>query len=276
MKRVKGLLVSAALIALSLASCGTKTHHGTYQFQMGKNTDSHIGIYMDLTADKIDVSTDEGKKETMEKFNVRLSVPEVGGEGDASLMGGILTYFKDGISGGYKIEHVEESDDDRLRLFPLIDIAELISEIQEGEAAEEDSSSQEPASSQAESSSAEGSSSLEPYVIPSKYVDDILISKYSKSSISVTAPVSLTDLMFQLYWYGFDLFDIMAENPLPQHPHGSHPTKEDIAKINETFNSDDKMIKHYDLDALIKYQTLKVVDYRDFNQLTMSLAKAVL
>ena len=103
-----------------------------------------------------------------------------------------------------------------------------------------------------------------------------MIAKYYKDSVSVTVPVSLTDLMFQLYWYGHDLFDILEEYPVKEHELGTHPTKEEVEEINKTYNSPDRLIKHCDLDALIKYKVLKEVAYRDFNQLTMSLKKAVI
>ena len=131
-----------------------------------------------------------------------------------------------------------------------------------------------------ESSSSQESSSYEEFVIPSDFIDDVLIATYKGETIDVTVPVSLNDLMFQLYWYGFDIFDPTEEYPLEKHEKGTHPTEEDIKKINETFNSDERLLKHYDLDALVKYKAAlvpaPVLEYRDFNQLTMTLSRAEL
>ena len=275
MKMKKGLFVTASLFALSLASCGSSGYYATYQFQMGKANGTHIGIYMDLTKDKIEVDHNEGK-ETMEKFKLSFSLPSGEEEGDKSLVGGILTFFADGLYGGYKIEYSEELEKQHLTLVPVIDISALEKAIVEAMSGgdEESSSSAEPeqSSSQEISSSSEDSSSEEPFYIPSEFIDDILIATYSASSISITVPVSLTDLMYQLYWYGFDLLSMEEEQPLVHHQHGTHPTKEDIDKINETYNAG--LIPHFDLDAFIKYKAVKTVEYRDFNQMTMTLVKA--
>ena len=75
MKKLKSLFISAALFALSLVSCGTQGYHGRYQFQMGKANDAHIGIYMNLTTDKIDIDIEETKT-TFEKFVLRLETPD--------------------------------------------------------------------------------------------------------------------------------------------------------------------------------------------------------
>lgn len=274
MKKLKSLFLAAVLTCLALTGCGTQSHHGTYQFQMGKSQGSHIGIYMNLTKEMIEVETDTDKKEEMEKFVVKLSIPDSAEKAaeDQSLVGGILTYFKqDGLQGGYKIIHDDKDNVDHLLLYPIIDISELLNDIEL--LAPSDSSSNSESSSSGESSSSQETA---PFVIPSKIVDNIMIATYSKDSISVTVPVSLTDLMFQLYWYGFDIFDILEEYPITEHEHGTHPTPEDVIEINKTYNSEERLVKHCNLDVLVKYQVTKQVDFRDFNQLTMSLKKAVL
>ena len=75
MKKGKALIVSSALIALSLASCGSNGYYGTYQFQMGKMNETHIGIYMDLTKEMTEVPQEEGQPLNMEKFYLHLDVP---------------------------------------------------------------------------------------------------------------------------------------------------------------------------------------------------------
>ena len=264
MKKMKGLMIAVASFAMALTSCGTSGYYNTYQFQMGKQNGSHIGIYMDLTKDLIPIKFEEETK-NMEKFRLSLSIPSTGSsssedEGETSLIGGLLTYFADGLEGGYEIKYSEELENQELTLVPVLDVQGLIDQITGG-SSEEGSSSSEP------------SSSHEDFYVPSDVVKDIMIATYSKDSISITIPVSLTDLMYQLYWYGFDIFNPEAE--LEVHKHGSHPTAEDVAKINETFNSE-SLIPHVDLDALVKYKAFKTVNYRDFNQMTMTLKKAEL
>lgn len=270
MKKKKALLVTSALFALSLASCGNSGYYATYQFQMGKANGTHIGIYMDLTKDKIDIPYEE-KTETMEKFNLSMDVP-IDERADKSLIAGILSYFskdEEGLSGGYKIEYSKELDKQQVSLYPMLNIEDIEKAIIDAMGGgDEEGSSSDPESS----SSSEESSSHQPLVIPSEFLDDILIATYSSNSISITLPVSLTDLMFQLYWYGFDLLSMEEEQPLVHHQHGTHPTQEDIDKINETYNTG--LVPHFDLDAFIKYKAVKTVEYRDFNQMTMALVKA--
>ena len=300
MKKLKSLFISAALFALSLVSCGTQGYHGRYQFQMGKANDAHIGIYMNLTTDKIDIDIEETKT-TFEKFVLRLETPEgMAGDSADSLVGGLITVFgKEGLSGGYKIISEEGKDVDRLMLVPVIDPS-IIGGIISGGGSEEEptdpsssssvpsetstseppATSSEPSSSSIESSASSGdesSSSSAPVIpIPSEFIDNLMIATYAKDSISITIPVSLTDMMLQLYWYGFDLLDPFEEYPIEEHPIGSHPTQEDIDKINETFNAETRLIKHFNLDVALKYhQMTDIVDFRDFNQLTMTLKREV-
>ena len=264
MKKKKALLIATMLASIALTSCGEQTYHGTYQFQMGKQAGSHIGIYMDLTGDNIQVEVNK-EKVNMEKFTLRFSTP-TGDNNGQGLVGNFLSSFENGLSGGYKIEYLAEKNENHLTLVPVIDISQLMAMAESSE--EGDSSSQESTSSQEE------------FVIPSEYVDDILIATFDNNTINVTVPVSLNDLMFQLYWYGFDIFDPLGEYEIEKHEHGTHPTAEDVKKINETFNAEDRTFKHLNLDALMKYKAalypIPVVEYRDFNQLTMSLSKAEL
>lgn len=265
MKKSKALLITAMLASLALTSCGEQSYHGTYQFQMGKLNASHIGIYMDLTKDKIDVEYD-GQKTTMEKFTLRFSAPDSAEQAaeTTGIAGGMIALLEEGISGGYRIDDIEGETSDHIALVPVIDLNKIMNMVEN-----EEESSSEPQASTSEESSSESD-----YTIPSEFVDDVLIAKYHKDTIEVTVPVSLTDLMFQLYWYGFDICDPLGEYELTPHEHGTHPTKEDIAKINETYNSEGRLLKHYDLDAIVKYKSVfKVVEYRDFNQLTMTLQR---
>ena len=261
MEKRKALLVTTVLASLALASCGEKSYHGTYQFQMGKQSESHIGIYMDLTGDSIQVEINE-EKVTMEKFTLKFSAPT--SEASKEGVGAFISSFENGLYGGYKIEYDAEKNENHLTLAPVININDILEQV----TSEEEGSS----------SSEESSSTSEEFTIPSDFIDDILIATYDNDTINVTVPVSLNDLMFQLYWYGFDLFDPLGEYEVEAHKHGTHPTKEDVEEINKTYNAEERLFKHLDLDAFVKYKSalipVPVVEYRDFNQLTMSLKKA--
>ena len=79
---------------------------------------------MDLTSEMIQVDYN-GEKTNMEKFVLKLSIPEENASGDTSLIGGLLTFFEDGLYGGYKIDPVE-GEDDHLTLVPVIDLNKLM------------------------------------------------------------------------------------------------------------------------------------------------------
>lgn len=265
MNKIKLVTLATTLGSLALSACsGSGKYYGAYTFQMGKKNGAHMGITMNLTSEKITVEVDEEQK-TFEKFDITLSLPDnpeftEGGGISSSL----LSILGDSVSGGYEIEEETEGIHNKFNLYPVIDISEI------AEGGDEEEGEEESSSSSSESTESTESSSLQPLVIDSRFVDDIMIATYGGKSISVTVPVSLTDLMFQLYWYGFDLFDPIGEQPVA-HDHGTHPTKEDVAKINETYNKG--LIPHYDLDALVKYGVMKEINYRDFYTLTMGLAK---
>ena len=247
MRRIKGTIVGALFVAMTLTACNDgPNYYGDYSFQMGKKNQAHMGITMELLKDTINIEAD-GKMQTFEKFNIMMELPSDEGENDV----GILNMFDNGLSGGYKIDFGSGDKDPKISLYPVIDLSEG------GE-------------SEGDSSSSESSSSQEQFVIDSKFIDDIMTATYDGKVINVTVPVSLNDLMFQLYWYGFDIFDPFNEN-IPQHEHNDHPSEDDVRKINETYNSG--LIPHYDLDALFKYETMKQIEYRDYHTLTMGLSK---
>lgn len=103
------------------------------------------------------------------------------------------------------------------------------------------------------------------YEIPEEITDLVFVANINSSTVNFYLPVSLTDLIFQLYWYGFDLnliefLDPESEkepfvSPDGKHDVGTHPTQADVDKINE----------HYEADHGMKY--------RDFHVLQLGLTK---
>ena len=85
------------------------------------------------------------------------------------------------------------------------------------------------------------------YEIPEEITEKIFVASINGSAVNFYIPVSVEDLQFQLYWYGYDLnIEKMLSDddtdPLAtlegSHPVGSHPTKEDVAAINAHFADD--------------------------------------
>ena len=87
------------------------------------------------------------------------------------------------------------------------------------------------------------------YDIPEDITDGIFAANITSSEVNIYLPVSMEDLRYQLYWYGWDLSgdnivaaiqdDTDIEDPIasPDGPHSLdvHPTKEEIDAINEHY-----------------------------------------
>lgn len=105
------------------------------------------------------------------------------------------------------------------------------------------------------------------YELPTKITDLIFVASINKNIVNFYLPVSIDDLMFQLYWYGYDLSSTKWNSeevtdddfylaPEGKHPIGTHPTADDIATINAHYITD------HDGKA-----------YRDFHVLKLGLTK---
>lgn len=112
-------------------------------------------------------------------------------------------------------------------------------------------------------------------VIPSDAIEQIIYSTYNKQVITLNIPVSEIDALYQLYWYGHDInydeTEGISITELPEercHAPGTHPTAEDIALINETYNykaEHQQMFEEFNWDS---------IDYRDYYTLGMGLLKS--
>ncbi len=86
-------------------------------------------------------------------------------------------------------------------------------------------------------------------------------------------PVGEVDALYQLYWYGIDFAYsdeegiYMQDSPHGAHEVGTHPTAEDVAKINETYGAAHQVIaEKFEID---------IETYRDYYTLAMGLNKIV-
>ncbi len=248
----KKVLVPFLVTPMLLASCKQPTFVGRYSFMMGKQNDSHIGIVLELTDQtyekdpslgnvfslKLDsninkpdtsnlVKHDRNRDPESSSSEETSSSEEDSGSSEESDDNPIYDLFGGGdftISGYYSIGSVKSKEG-------YYDL-EL------------------------------GASILDPEEypivnIPDEIVADIVIAEISKKDIKATIPVSVYDLMYQLYWYGWDIsidletFVISVQKSSGEsHPHGTHPTKADIDRINETFPSEHLGFEFHDFDCL--------------------------
>ena len=222
-------IVTLLLFPLVLASCQSKGYAGTYSFMMGKSKGSHMGATMTLTNEDVQSvdSTVLGKK-----FSISLdaNLGDAVAQDTDSDMSSLYTIIGDGIDldGFYNIGKTIEKDKKQLRIgFNLTSLEEYIGDT---------------------------------FVISSEDLEKIFYSEIDSKSIYLYIPVSIDDLMFQLYWYGVDFYydseDHMHMRITEGQETGSHPTKEDVDKINETYPAEHHNSK-----------------YRDFHTLSLSLTK---
>ncbi len=239
-------LLAFTLLPLCLASCGAGGHLGTYSFQLGKTRGAHASASIKLT-DEDFVSNNQtlGKKCTLygeatlatadssessvasssvvsqalladSSEEVASSVEEssaVDG-GDDSLISLIYDIAGEGLTipGYYKLGDTLDSGAQQLHLGCSLDFLKELFDI---------------------------TVELDPATI-----EMFVFSTIDARSIYLRIPVSLQDLTFQLYWYGLDL-DTMES--VTEHARGTHPTKADIEKINETYPAehDGKKFRDY-------------------------------
>ena len=200
------VLIPFAIAPMLLASCKTHSFVGRYSFMMGKANDSHIGIVLELTDKDYEADPTLGKV-----FSLSL-------DSDVAMKGGTSSLLRHDLNRDPEGSSSEETSS-------------------------EESSSESSSESPIDSLFGGGDFSLSGYytigedknkdgnyplnlgarlldpeefgskiVIPDEIVGDIVVAEINKTSIQATIPVSVTDLIYQLYWYGWDIsIDIEAD-----------------------------------------------------------------
>lgn len=241
----KKVLIPFIVTPMLLASCSQQTFVGKYSFMMGKQNDSHIGIVLELTDKAYEENPELGNTFSLtldseiNKQNKSLNRDPDSSSEDSS----------EGSEGESSESSSEDSPIDGLfggGDFTLSGYYTIGSEKnKEGYYALN-----------------LGAKLLDPeefglIEIPEEIVSDIIIAEISKKDIKATIPVSIYDLMYQLYWYGWDIsIDIetyvikIEKSSGESHPHGSHPTQEDVDRINQTFPSEHLGFEFHDFDCL--------------------------
>ena len=221
MKRIRTSLL--LLCPLLLAGCGETNTDVVYAFQMGKESGSHMTASITLKQeDYLDKDKVLGKKmvffiqarmgaassdDSTELSSEAISsasqgVSTVESEASVDFEDILMDMLADGITldGWYSIQ--EQNKDGRNRMPIGFDLTTVLPEI--GEAIK-----------------------IEPDVI-----EKVVYCETDGKSVYLSIPVSISDVIYQLYWYGFDLMGFEDVTP---HPVNTHPTPEDVAEINKTY-----------------------------------------
>lgn len=259
----------------SLASCsGEKSAVGTYSFQLGSNTGTHAGIHLLLTDDAVEATgRDDAKRFTL-NFDL--------GAGANSGIFGIVTHLHDIIDyiDTHSVEEIPDSIDD---------IIDIISKKTEGEPEASTEVNGYYYFKQGKNALGKDETRLmlgfdidnipffegESIDIPPEIVEMILYATYDNDTVNIIVPVSIEDLLFQIYWYGYRIDGLRApvhlhdENKyIVDHEVGTHPTADDVTTIQEY--QKDRETKHPD-----DYGEFEFIysNYHDYHTLTMGLAK---
>lgn len=236
MKRSLTFLSLSLLCALSCSCAGQKSYAGTYVFQMGKEKSTHFAVSMQLF-DEPRYSSNSESSELIEKgksFHLLFNAEMVSGSSD--IMSTLLALFPDGINldGYYRVGKEVDKGKNQLAL------GFILSEV--------------------------GGTEVQNLIdmdVSSDAIERFVYSEITSTAIDLSIPVSWNDLMFQLYWYGYDFYlenkgtseQKTSYREIEHHEVGTHPTAEDVAKIKENYLADHE------------------TDYRDFHTITLGLTK---
>ena len=250
----KKILPLALMSIFTITSCGGKSYQGEYMFQMGRDNGVHMNATIALTDENILIESEAPAKKF--KFTADIVASEEEEEGTdyfKDLIGILYNLLGDGksVNGYYRVGDVFDKERKHLVLgFMAGHIGELFP-------------------------------GLIPEIKP-EVTESVMFATIDTKAVYITVPVSATDLMLQLFWYGYDVWaddDGIYFDKLPQerwHEHGTHPNTEDIAYLN----ADPTYVAHHKTVTTEQYKDVEFAgeffsphDYRDFHTLTVSLLK---
>ena len=243
---------------LLLASCAKKSIAGIYGFQMGKEKGTHFGLFLQLT-DKyitLDSQPEETKKYKEGEFSFSYKSGETpeGEEGEEdsfdvmTFLGKLFKQEGDIIKVPcyyYKGEKIPNTDQTELKIG--VDFSFLQDVVDE---------------------TTKDDDSVFPVLEP-ELIEMIVYTTYGNDVVTMNIPVAQEDAIFQLYWYGFDIYmdgtEVKINYDLEGHDPGTHPTEDDVAEINKTYGDQHK--------AIGEMFGIDLSTYRDFYTLAMGLVK---
>lgn len=253
---MKGLTTLLFTASMLLTACNKNGIAGKYGFQMGKEQGTHFGIFLELKNNYVTLDSEPDVtnkyKECIYSFTIKQ-----GGDGESESVTSLVELIgiflgqesKDIITvPGYYYQgsHIGKSKEFELKMG--IDFKFLKERLD----------------------NLDDNDDLEFPVLSPDTVEKIVYTKYAKDMVTMYIPVSEQDIIFQLYWYGIDITynetdGLDFDTTLPAHPVGSHPTKEEVAEINQTYGA-----AHTELSNVLG---IDLSSYRDYYTLAMGLIK---
>ena len=255
--KIKKVLTLTCMIPL-LASCGKNSIAGRYGFQMGKEKGTHFGLFLNLYDEAYsgEAKVSDAKRMT---FSFNASFPAGDSEETQEAINSVLDFFKDPETGdfslnGYYKTGSELNEKGEPRLIVGLDFIYIL---QSGLDVYKEITGQDI--------NQEVKDMLE-ILNNDGLIQSLMIATYGKEEVNAYIPVSIDDVYYQLYWYGYDV-KVSAEGEdfnielveTTKHAFGTTPTKADVDEINKTFAAD--------------HQGTQYTTYRAFNQLKLTLIK---
>ncbi len=255
----KKVLPVLTLVSL-MCACQGSSIAGKYGFQLGKEKGTHFGLFLNLSNEDY---SDNPDLVDYKKMVVSFSVSFPQGEGEEMMeeMSSILDLFKDeegnfAVSGYYKLtDEYNKLRERRLSLgFGFTYLLQKFVESYEEMTGEEMS---------------EEAKNVLNVLDNNDLIESVIYATYSKGAINAYIPVSMDDVYYQLYWYGYDVQITLPEHEddnysiaiqeTEKHELGSAPTQDEVKEINDTFYGE--------------HVGMMFTSYRAFNDLKLTLNK---
>ncbi len=281
MKAKKLILLVPMLLSLAACNGSNDSIAGTYSFQLGSNEGTHAGIHLMLSdefytdgdletpAKKFSLTFDiKGQDEGSDMFSTIGSIAELMGEDDedsSESSSEVSSSSETSSSSEVTSESESSSEDPDVSLHGYYRMLEL--ELDDGSKVNYLSM---------------GINVLDEYEISPFIVEKIMYATYSDDAVTVVVPVSIKDLFYQLYWYGYRISGLSSllnpvklpeENPLLKYNTvGTKPTAEqakDIAAYQKKRQED------YKAGVITNYEAGEEIynDYFVYHTLSMGLNK---
>lgn len=279
MKAKKLILLVPMLLSLAACNGSKDSIAGTYSFQLGSNEGTHAAIHLmlsddpysdgdlDTPAKKFSLTFDiKGEDDGNDMFSTIGTIAELlGGDEDTSESSSETTSSSETSSTEATSSEATTSESPDVSVHGYYRMLEL--SLDDGSTVNYLSM---------------GISILDEYEISPFIVEKIMYATYSDDAVTVVVPVSIKDLFYQLYWYGYRISSLSSllnpvklpeENPLLKYNTvGTKPTAEqakDIAAYQKKRQADAKegIITNYEEGEEI-YN-----DYFVYHTLSMGLNK---
>lgn len=250
-----------------LFGCTKKSIAGTYSFQMGKETGTHFGLFLNLKDEAYD--EEEMEEKGLKEFELSFDMKNGKDDEDSPLIQDIIDIFKDkdgkaSILGYYKLlEEKNRSGENRLKLG--ISFGYIVAKIEENFGIELDDDDRREIDKLGDV----------------QIIQKLLYATYKDNLVNIYIPVSVEDALFQLYWYGIDIqfkhsdpadpdspshLEVVYMEGEDVHDFGTNPTQEDVDKINLTYPDNHAVFEELDFFEIH-------AEYRNFHQVKMGLTK---